>query len=97
MLTRAETPSQSLPGELYLAGVFARVEGATFARSPRVPSASSAGEFSVMKTSAGECEPSWMIWAARTPSSSWRTATEIPVAFSNALTIAFTVWGCWPL
>ena len=66
-------PPSPCARELYFAGVFASVAGATFASSPWLASASSGGEFSVMKTSAGECEPSWMICAASTPSSSWRT------------------------
>ena len=97
MLTRAETPSQSFVGELYFADVSARVESSTFASSPRSPSASSGGEFSVTKTSAGDFEPSWMICAASVPSSSERIATGIPVAFVNAAASADTLCGCWPL
>ena len=46
-LTRAETPTHLPSGELYRAGVWARVDGATGARSPLAASSSSGGEFSV--------------------------------------------------
>src|ERR1700727_310629 len=48
-------------------------------------------------TSAGERDPSVSISSARTSSSSLRTLTVIPVAFSNPLTSASVVCTCWPL
>ena len=85
-LTRAETPTQSPCGELYLAGVLASVAGSTLASSPLACRLSSGGEFSVKNTSAGECEPSVTIWSASVSSSSLRMLTVMPVAFSNAAT-----------
>ena len=96
-LTRADTPTQSPAGELYLVGVSESVDGVTDARSPLPCRYSSAGEFSVKITSAGEWLPSTTIWFARVSSSSLRTFTVIPVALSNADTRAWVVCTCWPL
>jgi hypothetical protein len=96
-LTRAETPTQSPAGELYLAGVRARVDAPTLASRPLLCRYSRAGEFSVQITSAGELDPSVTIWSARTSSSSSRTFTVIPVARSNPEIIDSAVCTCWPL
>ena len=96
-LTRAETPTQSPSVELNRAGTAARVGFATGASLSRDCRYSSAGESSVKITSAGECEPSATIWLASAPSSSERTFTWMPVAFSNPSTSASVVCWCWPL
>ena len=96
-LTRAETPTQSPSGELYLAGVRARVGASTLASRPLPCRYSRAGEFSVQMTSAGEADPSVTIWSASTSSSSLRTLTVIPVARSNPEIIDSAVCTCWPL
>ena len=77
-LTRADTPTQSPCGELYLLGVRASVDGSTGARRPLDCRYSSAGEFSVKMTSAGECDPSTTIWFARESSSSLRDVHGYP-------------------
>ena len=46
-LTRAEMPTHFPSGELYLAGVCARVDGSIGERSPFEASSSNGGEFSV--------------------------------------------------
>jgi len=93
-LTRAETPTQSPTGELNLLGVFASVDGSTCARRPLPCRNSSAGEFSVKKTSAAECEPSVAICPARMSSSPLSTSTLMPVAFSKPDTRASVVSSC---
>jgi len=55
---------------LYLDGVWAKVDGSTGDSKPFEVRYSKGGEFSVKNTSAGELEPSVMIWSARTSSSS---------------------------
>ena len=69
-LTRAEMPTHSPSGALYLAGVFARVDGSIGESRPLEASSSSGGEFSVKNTSAGECFPSVSICATNVSSSS---------------------------
>ncbi len=97
MLTRAETPTQSLSRALYWAGTAASVVASTGDSSPFSSSRASGGVFSVKNTSAGDCEPSCSICWASTSSSSLRTLTFTPVCFSNALTSASVVCSCWPL
>ena len=69
-LTREEMPTQSPSGELYLAGVFASVDGSIAESKPFDAGSSSGGEFSVKNTSAGEFFPSVSICATKVSSSS---------------------------
>ena len=96
-LTRPDIAAQSPSGESYLAGVFASVALFTLASSPLPCRNSRTCEFSVKITSAGDLVPSAAIWLARTSSSSLRTWTVMPVAFSNWVTSASVVCTCWPL